>query len=111
MVKAWHATLAGTQQTKGVAAGTLSRIAVPVATDSDSDSDSDSDEALRAAMRLVDETGFDLIEAGALAGSWRREPGTPAYCIELTLEDLRPGGPALAAADRTGPRLRVHVTA
>ncbi|WP_158852661.1 NADPH-dependent F420 reductase [Saccharothrix deserti] len=96
VVKAWNAALAGTQQTKGVVPGTPGRIAIPVA--------ADSDEARRVAMRLVDETGFDPFHAGVLADSWRQQPGTPAYCTELSLEDL---GPALAAADRAeAPRTR-----
>ncbi|MGW3690746.1 NADPH-dependent F420 reductase [Streptomyces sp. NPDC005125] len=89
VVKAWNAALAGTQQTKGVPAGTPGRIAIPVA--------ADSDEARRVAMQLVDDTGFDPFDAGVLAGSWRQQPMGPAYCTELTLDEL---GPALAAADR-----------
>ncbi|MGP4084821.1 NADPH-dependent F420 reductase [Streptomyces sp. KR55] len=96
VVKAWNAALADTQQTKGVPAGTPGRLAIPVA--------ADSDEARRVAMRLVDDTGFDPFDAGALADSWRQQPGTPAYCTELTLKEL---GPALAAADRAeAPRTR-----
>jgi predicted dinucleotide-binding enzyme len=96
VVKAWNAALAATQQTKGVPAGTPGRIAIPIA--------ADSDEARRVAMRLVDDTGFDAFDAGALVDSWRQQPGTPAYCTELTLDDLEP---ALAAADRAeAPRTR-----
>ncbi|GAB2958943.1 NAD(P)-binding domain-containing protein [Streptomyces pseudoechinosporeus] len=96
VVKAWNAALAGTQQTKGVPAGTPGRIAIPVA--------ADSDEARRVAMRLVDDTGFDPFDAGAPADSWRQQPGMPAYCTELTLKELEP---ALAAADRAeAPRTR-----
>ncbi|MFD7276296.1 hypothetical protein ACFV80_04400 [Streptomyces sp. NPDC059862] len=55
-------------------------------------------------MHLVNDTGFDPFDAGSLADSWRQQPGTPAYCTELSLEDL---GPALAAADRAeAPRTR-----
>jgi predicted dinucleotide-binding enzyme len=89
VVKAWNAALAGTQQTKGVPAGTPGRIAIPVA--------ADSDEARHVAMRLVNDTGFDPYDAGVLADSWRQQPMGPAYCTELTLDEL---GPALAAADR-----------
>ncbi|MGX1564663.1 NADPH-dependent F420 reductase [Streptomyces sp. NPDC055506] len=96
LAKAWNAALAETQRTKGVPGGTPGRIAIPVA--------ADSDEARRVAMRLVDDTGFDPFDAGVLADSWRQQPGTPAYCTELTLEDM---GQALAAADRTeAPRTR-----
>ncbi|KAK1182665.1 NAD(P)-binding domain-containing protein [Streptomyces sp. NBS 14/10] len=87
--KAWNAALAETQRTKGVPAGTPGRIAIPVA--------ADSDEARRVAMRLVDDTGFDPYDAGVLADSWRQQPMGPAYCTELTLDELPA---ALAAADR-----------
>ena len=89
LVKAWNAALAGTQQTKGTPAGTPGRIAIPVA--------ADSDEARRIVMKLVDDTGFDPYDAGVLADSWRQQPMGPAYCTELTLDEL---GEALAKADR-----------
>ncbi|KXX59481.1 NADPH-dependent F420 reductase [Rhodococcus sp. LB1] len=96
IVKAWNAALAGTQQTKGVLAGTLGRIAIPVA--------ADSERARRTVMQLVDDTGFDPVDAGALAESWRQQPGTPAYCTELDVAEL---GQALAAADKDeAPRTR-----
>ncbi|MGN9846728.1 NADPH-dependent F420 reductase [Nonomuraea sp. H19] len=89
LVKAWNAALAETQRAKGVPAGTPGRIAIPVA--------ADSQESRRVAMQLVDDTGFDPFDAGTLADSWRQQPMGPAYCTELTLEEM---GPALAAADR-----------
>jgi len=89
VVKAWNAALAETQRTRGVPAGTPGRIAIPVA--------GDSEEARRVAMQLVDDTGFDPYDAGTLADSWRQQPNSPAYCTELTLDELPA---ALAAADR-----------
>ncbi|MDT0479296.1 NADPH-dependent F420 reductase [Streptomyces doebereineriae] len=89
VVKAWNAALAGTQQTRGVAAGTPGRLALPVA--------GDTEQARRVAMQLVDDTGFDPYDAGTLADSWRQQPNSPAYCTELTLDELPA---ALAAADR-----------
>lgn len=89
VVKAWNAALAETQRTKGVPAGTAGRIAIPVA--------GDSEEAKRVAMRLVDDTGFDPYDAGTVADSWRQQPMGPAYCTELTLDELPA---ALDAADR-----------
>lgn len=89
VVKAWNAALAETQRTRGVPAGTPGRIAIPVA--------ADSTEARRVAMQLVDDTGFDPYDAGVLADSWRQQPNGPAYCTELTLDELPT---ALAAADR-----------
>lgn len=102
VVKAWNAALAATQQTKGRPAGAPDRIAIPVA--------ADSAEARSTIMQLVDDTGFDPFDAGVLAASWRQQPGTPAYCTELGLEDL---GQALAAAKKdkapiTRDRLMEH---
>ncbi|MFE4824833.1 NADPH-dependent F420 reductase [Streptomyces sp. NPDC056704] len=89
VVKAWNAALAETQRTRGVPAGTPGRIAIPVA--------GDSAEAKKVAMSLVDDTGFDPYDAGVLADSWRQQPMGPAYCTELTIDELPA---ALTAADR-----------
>lgn len=89
IVKAWNAALAATQQTQGRPKGAADRIAIPVA--------ADSAEARATVMQLVDDTGFDAYDAGVIADSWRQQPGTPAYCTELGLEDL---GRALAAAEK-----------
>ncbi|UFS85773.1 hypothetical protein LPB79_37630 (plasmid) [Rhizobium sp. T136] len=40
-------------------------------------------------MELVEATGFDAFDAGGLATSWRQQPGTPAYCTELTADELK----------------------
>lgn len=51
-------------------------------------------------MLLVEATGFDAVDSGRLADSWRQQPGTPAYCTELTAKELQS---ALHSAER--PRL------
>ncbi|MGA5194154.1 NADPH-dependent F420 reductase [Streptomyces exfoliatus] len=89
VVKAWNAALAETQHGRGLPAGTPGRLAIPVA--------ADSEQARRVGMQLVDDTGFDPYDAGVLADSWRQQPNSPAYCTELTLDELPA---ALAAADR-----------
>ena len=51
--------------------GTEGRRALPVTGD---------DEAIKAVvLSLVDEIGFDALDIGTLAESWRYQPGTPAY--------------------------------
>jgi len=56
---------------RGKAAGAAARIALPVAGD---------DAAAKAiVLRLVDELGFDAVDAGGLDESWRQQPGTPVY--------------------------------
>src|SRR5688572_16422243 len=49
-----------------------------------------------AGAGLVEAFGFDGIDAGALADSWRQHPGTPAYCRDLVTDGLKA---ALAQAD------------
>lgn len=90
VIKAWNAALAETLAIRGRAADDPMRIALPVAGDDAS--------AKETTMRLVEETGFDPIDAGTLATSWRQQPGTPAYCTELNASDLMG---ALERADRS----------
>ena len=102
VVKAWNAALAETQQTMGKPAGDPDRIAIPVA--------GDSAKARAIVMQLVDDSGFAAYDAGPLAESWRQQPGTPAYCTELGVEEL---GQALAEAEKgkapgTRDRLMEH---
>jgi predicted dinucleotide-binding enzyme len=89
VVKAFNAVLAQTLAEGGKAAGTAHRIAIPVA--------GDDAHAKAIARDLVNQAGFDALDAGDLATSWRQQPGTPAYCTELTLADLPD---ALSAANK-----------
>jgi 8-hydroxy-5-deazaflavin:NADPH oxidoreductase len=89
VIKAFNAVLAHTLAARGQPTGTAGRLAIPVA--------GDDPRGKAVAMALVDAAGFDALDAGDLAGSWRQQPGTPAYCTELTVEELRP---ALDAADQ-----------
>jgi predicted dinucleotide-binding enzyme len=70
--------------------GTPDRIALPVA--------GDPVEARAKVLRLVDELGFDPVDAGGLAESWRQQPGTPCYTKDLNAVQLKA---ALAAAERS----------
>ncbi len=89
VVKAFNAVLAETLTNGGTPSGTAHRIAIPVA--------ADDAHAMAVARGLVDETGFDALDAGDLAHSWHQQPGTPAYCTELTLPELQV---VLSAADK-----------
>lgn len=70
-------------------AGAADRIALPVA--------GDDARGKSMLLELVDALGFDGVDAGPLAESWRQQPGTPVYCTDLDAERVRR---ALAAADR-----------
>lgn len=63
--------------------GAADRIALPVAGD-----DKDGKEFV---MRLVDELGFDPVNAGTLANSWRQQPGSPVYGTNLDAEGVQQG--------------------
>jgi len=66
---------------KGQPAGTPGRIALPVA--------GDDDRAKAIVLKLVDELGFDGVDAGGLDDSWRQQPGTPVYAADFDAEGVR----------------------
>ena len=89
VIKAWNTIFSLSLATKGRPAGDPDRVALPVAGD---------DEAGKTiVMGLVEDTGFDAVDAGTLAESWRMQPGSPANCTDLDAAALRA---ALARADR-----------
>lgn len=84
---------------KGKAASEEGRIAISVA--------GDNEEHKKVAAELVDQTGFDTVDGGSLAQSWRQESGNPAYCTELNAAELKQ---ALADAERgKAPAVRDYV--
>lgn len=89
IIKAWNNIIAGSFAEKAALQGAVDRIALAVAGD---DGTSKS-----IAMDLVELTGFDAVDSGRIADSWRQQPGAPAYCTELDEASLRL---ALARADR-----------
>jgi 8-hydroxy-5-deazaflavin:NADPH oxidoreductase len=89
VVKAFNSIYYTSLAEKGLPRAAPGRIALPVA--------GDPLEARAKVMQLVDELGFEPVDAGSLAESWRFQPGTPAYTADLDEAKLRS---ALAAADR-----------
>ena len=57
----------------------------------------DDDRAKSIVLKLVDELGFDGVDAGRLDDSWRQQPGTPVYAADFDAEGVRR---ALANASR-----------
>ncbi|MGW0855577.1 NADPH-dependent F420 reductase [Streptomyces sp. NPDC002690] len=71
VVKAFNGTFAQDILDRGLPRGTPGRQALPVAGD---------DEKAKTVVRdLIDELGFDTVDAGGLDESWRQQPGTPVY--------------------------------
>jgi predicted dinucleotide-binding enzyme len=60
---------------RGQPRGAEGRIALPVAGDDPA--------GKQVVCDLVDELGFDPVDAGPLAESWRQQPGTPVYGTDL----------------------------
>ena len=71
VIKAFNNIFARHLLERGRPAGTKERIALPVA--------GDDPKAKGVVLRLVDELGFDAVDAGGLDESWRQQPGTPVY--------------------------------
>jgi predicted dinucleotide-binding enzyme len=65
----------------GRPAGDPDRIALPVA--------GDDPQTKADVMRLVDELGFDPVDAGGLDESWRQQPGSPCYAADYDAEGLK----------------------
>jgi hypothetical protein len=40
-------------------------------------------------MQLIDDLGFDAVDAGSLDQSWRQQPGTPVYTTDLDADGVR----------------------
>jgi hypothetical protein len=92
VIKAFNNIRPPSLLTLGKPAGTPARVALPVSGD---------DPAAKAiVIDLIDELGFDGIDAGGLDDSWRQQPGTPVYITDLNLEAARN---ALAAATPDRP--------
>jgi predicted dinucleotide-binding enzyme len=81
VVKAFNNIYAQHLLERGRPAGSQGRIALPVA--------GDDKNAKATVMRLVDQFGFDAIDAGGLDESWRQQPGTPGYTADLDAEGVR----------------------
>jgi hypothetical protein len=83
VIKAFNNIHAKDLMERGEPAGTPGRIALPVA--------GDDPEAKRIVMRLVEELGFDAVDAGSLDESWRQQPGSPVYGNNGDAEGVRRG--------------------
>lgn len=81
VTKVFNNILEHTLKYHGKEAGAEDRVAISVA--------GDNKENKKIAAELVDLTGFDTVDGGSLAESWRQQPGTPAYCTELNAAQLK----------------------
>jgi 8-hydroxy-5-deazaflavin:NADPH oxidoreductase len=93
VVKAFNTIQSNHLLKNGRPAGDRERIALPIA--------GDDPNAKALVSRLIDELGFDAVDAGGLDDSWRQQPGTPVYAADLPADKARR---ALSEAKRSTTR-------
>jgi hypothetical protein len=81
VIKAYNSILAGSLVDSGLPKGTESRLALPIAGDDKQSKD--------LVSILVNDSGFDSLDCGSLQDSWKQQPGSPVYCTDLTLPQLK----------------------
>jgi predicted dinucleotide-binding enzyme len=81
VIKAFNNIYAASLASKALPSGTPGRIALSVAGDDEREK--------QVIMGLIDNIGFDAIDAGSLSESWKQQPGTPAYCQDFDKDALR----------------------
>jgi hypothetical protein len=81
IVKAFNHIYAADLTTNGQPAGTKNRRALVIAGDDAS--------AKQAVAQLIDQFGFDTVDAGPLKEGWRIQRDTPGYGPRRTAEELR----------------------
>ncbi|MFF9488526.1 NADPH-dependent F420 reductase [Streptomyces sp. NPDC014676] len=80
VIKAFNGTYAQDILDRHRPVGDPGRLALPVAGD---------DEAAKRKVRaLIDELGFDTVDAGGIDDSWRQQPDTPVYGLRAGAEDV-----------------------
>ncbi|MEU4271732.1 NAD(P)-binding domain-containing protein [Streptomyces sp. NPDC026092] len=78
VIKAFNGTYAQDILDRPLPAGDPERLALPVAGD---------DEVAKKTVRaLIDQLGFDTVDAGGIDDSWRQQPDTPVYGLRAGVE-------------------------
>lgn len=81
VIKAFNMILAHSLSELGQPEGTSNRLAVAVAGDDPT--------AKSLACKLVNDMGFDPVDAGELSQSWRQQPSAPVYCCDWNAAEVR----------------------
>ncbi len=81
VVKSFNSILATSLKDLGRSKGDKNRIAIAVS--------GDDTKAKELVFKLVDESGFDPFDIGNIAQSWKQQPGSPVYCRDINLEELK----------------------
>lgn len=80
VVKAYNSIFYRSLVQSALPKGHPSRVALPIA--------GDDNRSKQVVAGLINDGGFDCYDQGSLEDSWRQQPGSPAYCTDLTLGQL-----------------------
>lgn len=94
VVKVFNSILATSIKDFGRPRGDRNRIAIAIS--------GDSIKSKKIVFTLVEELGFDPYDVGDIAQSWKQQPGSPIYCRDIHLEELKKRVESMA--DRPGMR-------
>lgn len=81
VIKVYNSILAGSLLKEGLPKGSKNRIALPIS--------GDSEKSKQIVASLVNDSGFDAVDIGDLSNSWKQQPGSPIYCTDLTIPELK----------------------
>jgi len=81
IIKVFNSILATSLNDLGRPKGEKNRIALAVS--------GDAIKAKKVVFTLVDELGFDSFDIGTIAQSWKQQPGSPIYCRDINLDELK----------------------
>ncbi|MFV8325883.1 NADPH-dependent F420 reductase [Flavobacterium sp. ZS1P14] len=81
VIKAFNNLLAESLANGGKETSADDRIAMAIS--------GDDENSKKVVSDLISDVGFDAVDAGTLSESWRHQPGTPAYCTELNVAELK----------------------
>jgi len=93
VIKAFNTIFAQHLMDFGKPKGDPKRLALPVSGDDGT--------AKRKVIALIDELGFDAVDAGPLSDSWKQQPGTPVYTVDLDAKGVKK---ALSEASHERPK-------
>jgi 8-hydroxy-5-deazaflavin:NADPH oxidoreductase len=80
MVKVLNSVIWKSLAEAGRPAGSIDRVAFPIS--------GDNTRSKEIVAQLLDRLGFDSVDAGTIAESWRQQPGSPVYCTNPTRSEL-----------------------
>jgi hypothetical protein len=80
LVKVLNSIIARSLAEAGRPSESTDRVALPIS--------GDNPRSKEIVAQLLDQLGFDSVDAGTIAESWRQQPGSPVYCTNPSRSEL-----------------------